>query len=44
MACRITCDGCSLDRRFEDCVEAHERASAHELSHGDHFVSLRTLA
>jgi len=44
MACHVVCDACSLDRRFEDCVTAHERAKEHEQTHPDHFVSLRNPA
>jgi len=44
MACHIRCDACSLDRHFEDCVTAHERAKEHERTNPDHFVSLRNPA
>ena len=40
MPCKITCDECDLDERFEDCVTAHERAKEHEASHGGHYVIL----
>ncbi|MFB6118815.1 hypothetical protein [Halosegnis sp.] len=44
MVCRIRCDACALDREFEDCVTAHERAKEHETVHPGHFVSLQNPA
>ncbi len=40
MPCKITCDECDLNERFDDCVVAHQRAKEHEASHGDHYVML----
>lgn len=40
MPCKIDCNECDLEKRFEDCVTAHKRAKEHEARRGDHFVTL----
>lgn len=40
MPCQISCNECDLEKRFEDCVTAHDRAKKHEAHHGDHYVTL----
>ena len=40
MTCKIVCNQCELDRRLEDCTNAHKRARDHEARYDDHWVTV----
>lgn len=40
MAYQLRCDGCDLDRAFEDWADANGEAKIHEADNPDHWVTI----